>query len=71
MSKYYWLKGSHMTKVVWLPNETDYSYCEFVAPNAPYWTESPPEWRGTLGGESINICALLVLPSNKFQSVTH
>ncbi len=28
---------SHMTKVVWLPNETDYSYCDFVAPNAPYW----------------------------------
>ncbi len=25
-----------MTKVVWLPNETDYSYCEFVAPNTPY-----------------------------------
>ena len=22
-----------MTKVVWLPNETDYSYCGFVAPN--------------------------------------
>ncbi len=22
-----------MTKVVWLPNETDYSYCEFVVPN--------------------------------------
>ena len=21
-----WLKGGHMTKVVWLPNETDYSY---------------------------------------------
>ena len=31
-----WLKGSHMAKVVWLPNETDYSYCEFVAPNTPY-----------------------------------
>ncbi len=25
-----------MTKVVWLPNETDYSYCEFVVPNTPY-----------------------------------
>ncbi len=25
-----------MTKVVWLPSETDYSYCEFVAPNTPY-----------------------------------
>ncbi len=25
-----------MTKLVWLPNETDYSYCEFVAPNTPY-----------------------------------
>ncbi len=34
--RYDWLKGSHMTKVVWLPNETDYSYCEFVAPNTPY-----------------------------------
>ncbi len=32
-----WLaKGSHMTKVVWLPDETDYSYCAFVAPNTPY-----------------------------------
>ncbi len=37
LSQYDWLKGSHMTKVVWLPNETDYSYCEFVAPNTPYW----------------------------------
>ncbi len=36
MSQYDWLKSSHMTKVVWLPNETDYSYCEFVAPNTPY-----------------------------------
>ncbi len=25
-----------MTKVVWLPNETNYSYCEFVAPKTPY-----------------------------------
>ena len=25
-----------MTKVVWLLNETDYSYCGFVAPNTPY-----------------------------------
>ena len=25
-----------MTKVVGLPNETDYSYCEFVAPNSLY-----------------------------------
>ncbi len=33
LSQYDWLKGGHMTKVVWLPNETDYSYCEFVAPN--------------------------------------
>ncbi len=24
LSHYDWLKGSHMTKVVWLPNETDY-----------------------------------------------
>ncbi len=23
-------------KVVWLPNETDYSYCEFVVPNTPF-----------------------------------
>ena len=37
MSQYDWLKGSHMTKLVWLPNETDYSYCEFVAPNTPHW----------------------------------
>ncbi len=36
LSKYDWLKGSHMTKVVWLPNETDYPYYEFVAPNTPY-----------------------------------
>ena len=27
-----------MTKVVWLPNETDYSYSEFVAPNTPYYS---------------------------------
>ncbi len=25
MAQYDWLKGSHVTKVVWLPNETDYS----------------------------------------------
>ncbi len=37
MSQYDWLKGSHRTKVVWLPKETDYSYCEFVAPNTPYY----------------------------------
>ncbi len=36
MSQYDWLKDSHMTKLVWLPNETDYSYCKFVAPNTPY-----------------------------------
>ncbi len=36
LSQYDWLKGSHMTKVVWLSNETEYSYCEFVAPNTPY-----------------------------------
>ncbi len=36
LSQYDWLKGSHMTKVVWIPNETDYSYCELVAPNNPY-----------------------------------
>ena len=36
IAQYDWLKGSHMTKVIWLPNETDYSYCEFVAPNTPY-----------------------------------
>ncbi len=32
-----------MTKVVWLPNETDYSYCEFVAPNTPYYSVSVAE----------------------------
>ncbi len=37
-----WLKGSYMTRVAWLPNETDYSYCEFVAPNTPYC------WRNTM-----------------------
>ena len=26
LAQYDWLKGSHMTKVVWLLNETDYSY---------------------------------------------
>ncbi len=36
LSQYDWLKGSRITKVVWLPNETDYSYCEFAAPNTPY-----------------------------------
>ncbi len=36
MLQYDWLKGSHMTTVIWLPNETDYSYCEFVVPNTPY-----------------------------------
>ncbi len=36
LSQYDSLKGSHMTKVVWLPNETDCSYCEFVAPNTSY-----------------------------------
>ncbi len=36
MSQCDWLKGSHMTNLVWLPNETDYSLCEFVAPNTPY-----------------------------------
>ncbi len=36
LSQYDWLKGSHMTKVVWLPNENDYSYREFVAPNTSY-----------------------------------
>ena len=35
MLQYNWLNGSHMTKVLWLPNETDASYCEFVAPNTP------------------------------------
>ncbi len=37
LSKYDWLKGSHVTKVVWLPNETGYSYCEFATPNTPYY----------------------------------
>ncbi len=36
LSQYDWLNGSHMTKVVWLPNETYNSYCEFVASNTPY-----------------------------------
>ncbi len=36
LSQYDWLKGSHMTEVVWLPNEIDYSYCEFLVPNTPY-----------------------------------
>ncbi len=35
MAQYDWLKDSHMSKVVWLPNETDYSYCEFVVPDTP------------------------------------
>ncbi len=39
LSQYDWLNGSHMTKVVWLPNETDHSYCEFIAPNTPYYQE--------------------------------
>ncbi len=42
LSQYDWLKAGHMTKVMWHPNETDYSYCEFVAPNTPYcliWEE--------------------------------
>ncbi len=38
LSQYDWLKGSHMTKVVWLPNETGYSYCKLVAPNTAYST---------------------------------
>ncbi len=29
------IKGSHMTKVVWLPNETYYSYCEFMCQILP------------------------------------
>ncbi len=41
LSQYDWLKGSHMSKVVWLPNETVYSYCEFVAPNTPYYIFQP------------------------------
>ncbi len=36
LSQYDWLKGSHMTKVVWLPTESDYSHCKFVAPNTPF-----------------------------------
>ncbi len=36
LSQYDWLKDSYMTKVVWLPNETDYLHCEFVATNTPY-----------------------------------
>ncbi len=41
LSQYDWLKGSHMAKVVWLPNETDYSYCEFVAQIPPYFCRNP------------------------------
>ncbi len=26
LSQYDWLKGRHITEVVWLPNGTDYSY---------------------------------------------
>ncbi len=37
--QYDWLKGRHMTKVVWFPNETDYSYCEFVVPNTPLFPD--------------------------------
>ncbi len=46
LSQYDWIKGSHMTKVVWFPNETDYSYCEFVAPNTPYckWMKLTSGW---------------------------
>ncbi len=36
LSQYDWLNDSHKTKLVWRPNEADYSYCEFVAPNTPY-----------------------------------
>ncbi len=31
LSRYDWLKGSHMAKVVWLPNEADYSCCELYS----------------------------------------
>ncbi len=30
-----------MIKVVWLLNETDYAYGEFVAPNTPYYDFFP------------------------------
>ena len=43
LSQYDWLKGSHMTKVVWPPNETDYSYCELMAPNTPYYLHQTQE----------------------------
>ena len=37
LSLYDWLNGNHNDQgIVCLPNETDYSYCEFVAPNTPY-----------------------------------
>ncbi len=49
MLQYDGLKGSHMTKVVWLPNETDYSYCEFVVPYTPY---------SVIRGVSIDECPL-------------
>ena len=37
MPQYDWLKGGNMIKIVFLPNDTDYSFCEFVAPNTPYY----------------------------------
>ncbi len=43
LSQYDWLKGSHMTKVVWLSKKTDYSYCESVAPNTPILTPTVPK----------------------------
>ncbi len=48
LSQYDWLKGSHMTKVIWLPNGTDYSYCEFVAPNTPYMSEMKFDLQGQI-----------------------
>ncbi len=46
LSQYDWLKGSHMTKVVWLPNETDYSYCEFVVPKYSLLFVNKDSWLG-------------------------
>ena len=59
LSQYDWLKGSHMTKVVWLPNETDYSYCEFVAPNTPYYCKTFRHWTQLWTGHMSSFCTYL------------
>ncbi len=40
MLQYDWLKGNRLPKVVWLPNETDCSYCEFVVPILPICSQT-------------------------------